>query len=333
MITYSWEEIRQKLFIAKFFIIKNITIFYRSHLSHVLAVFLAVCAVLREVMEHFQYNSLLKPWAWLTFIIILAVFTVWAAIWELVGNKLATSKQEVRFILGMNALLEEYNAYERKLQDINDEEQSKELFKEFIKELLKAASGIICGKHTVDVGLMLEKTSTKELILEKDKFYQSDAGDEHKYPERLVIPLDEKEDSKMVGPAEMAFKKKEFIIHMPNKSKKMGLLIQQSGGEDYTPKGVFEGWYPADHETQENFRSVLSVPVISYKNENESEIFGVLNFTTRNNDLYINRDLFVDRDYIMASCFAVMIAQSIVASRKRVAEISQASNSPVTENT
>ena len=310
----EWRRARKLYYVIKFLAKKTTIIFIRSHMSHVLAVTLAVFAIIREIIEYFHYNSLFQPWAWFAFIIGLSVFTVFAAIWELFGNKLATSKQEVRFIVGMNKMLKKYNVYERNLEKSFSAEESKQLLQTFLDDLLKSSSEIICGKHTVDVALMLEDQGIKCLVLDRDKFYQNQTSDNRAYPTDLNIPLVEK-PADLIGPAEIAFKKRVYIAHMPDKYKKIGLLFTQNEGEVYGYADVFEGWFPANNSSNENFRSVLAVPVMSYRDEDASkmvnEILGVLNFTTH------KKDLFVDRDYITASCFSILVAQAIVANRNK----------------
>lgn len=327
----KWPTWREDIGLARFkigfFLKKNFTKFYRSHLSHGLAVLLAVLTVGRELYEHFGAKGPVRveatvpatKWSWwLIFVVGLAIATVAAAVWELFGNRMATTQQEVRFIIGMNTLLKKYNIYERQLESAQTMESSVALLENFLSELLAASSGIICGKNRVDVSIMLENREENALVLEKDKFYRSDrAKAEFVPPERFVIPLG-KNTGEDVGPAETAFKEQKYIAHMPNKRTKRGMLILQDSEEDYEPKGQFKGWFPSRHQAYEEFRSILSVPITSYRDNERNDIFGVLNFTIRNSDQWIKRDLFIDRDYIMASCFSLLAAMAVVENKNRL---------------
>jgi hypothetical protein len=329
--SFSKESRRRLIFGVLWWLKKSFFIFARSHMSHVFALVLAIFTLTHIFGEHWaiitQLNDYVKDLAiyynlpflqnfnvWKVFIVGVAVLTVAAAIWEFLGNKLATSPQEVRFIAGMDTLLHEFHKFQRKLDSAINEKSSARLLQEFLCELLKTSSAILCGNHNIDVALMLYDKEANELILDKSKQYQSTSAEKYKLPNELIIPLTKK-PSAHVGPAEIAFKMQEYIAYMPKKKKKIGLIYKQEKGEKYVFEGFFEGWYPADEAGTENFCSILSIPVLSYKDDTQIEMIGVLNFTTT------GRDLFIDRDYVMASCFASFVAQAIDANRKKLSDL------------
>ena len=128
-----------------------------------------------------------------------------------------------------------------------------------------------------------------------------------------------------IGPAETAFNlgkltaRNDYVVHLPTKKQRLGIIFKDVGDEDYVDESHFEGWYSAENEKYEEFRSVLSVPVTKYIN-GELETIGVLNFTTK------KRDLFIDRDYVMANCFAKFIAHAINLYQKKMKDLKIESN-------
>lgn len=354
--TFSRDSIKQVIFIAFWWAKKRAIIFARMHLSHLFALLLAMLIVVERLNhvtipkyltqfvtgEYFSVYQILlwvillpeeHPGLWLGFIIFISLLTIVAAIWEFFGNKLAISDQEVLFITGINKVLQTFNRFQCQLGAEKDPKAAGLLLQNFLNELLMQASLILCGKHEVDVAFMVYNKEINALVLDKEKLYQSPfkekgfpkffrrkrTKEKYEFPENLVIPLGKKPDEQ-IGPAEIAFIKKKYIAHMPKKKNEIGLIYDYLQNEEYVFKEFFQGWYPAKNRKHENFRSILSVPVTSSISEKQTEIFGVLNFTTR------KRDLFIHRDYVIATCFATLISQAMDANRKKLAELAKIAN-------
>jgi len=333
-LSFKTESIRRTLFSFTWWCKKSIITFTRRHLSTFLALLLVVLSIGREIAEHYgwpaefdswvhvvaggyglQFLPSFIAWIWRPFIFLLALLTVAAAIWEVKGNRLATTPQEVRFIAGTHKLLQEINLFGANLARANNKKEAELALQKFLSQLLIISSGVLCGKHSVDVSLMLYDQDQNALILDKNNLYQSDSSRKYRYPDYLLIPLGPKDEGQ-IGPAEAAFTRKEFIAHMPKKKNRIGLLYLRKEEEKYIFEDFFSGWYPSpDGSSTENFRSVLSVPVRTFLDNSQYEMLGVLNFTTR------TRDLFVDRDYIMASCFASFAFETMAAYRQKLAEL------------
>lgn len=302
---------------------KNRLIWIRSNLSHYLALSLAVFTVLREISEHlwkgaekslhdYILNKILfggliieiLSWMWFLFIIALVIGTILAAIWELKGNKLDVSEQEKRFALGMKALLLEIEKLKQEILKANTKETVNSLYETFIDFFLKTTSNILCGEQSVHAGLMLYFPNDKTLRLIK-----STPNSNYPVPGELVINLDETKPEEK-GPAQMAFEK-DLLGHMPEKSKKLGWLLQERENEEYVFDRFIRGWSVPPPVDSGYYESVISIPITSYAEEGKKAYHGVLNFTNE------KKDHFILRDYTMAFCFASIIAQAQdVAKRK-----------------
>ncbi|HEY0458981.1 MAG TPA: hypothetical protein VGC97_07480 [Pyrinomonadaceae bacterium] len=285
---------------------KNIQIIIRSHLSHFLAFVLAILVLIRETPEFLElFHDLNKfIWSWHSFIILITFGTILAALWELRGDKLATTEQERRFIVGVRNLLIELEKFKDAVKSLSDSERQEKL-KTFTENFVDIASGVICGKKKVDVAVLIYNESDNEGFLNlyassKDSVFPSDFN--------LHLPLHNIDD-KEKGPAFMAFTSG-LIAHMPNKTDRFGFLFKEISGENYKFEHYIDGWYSVkqqyeNYEQYENYRSILSVPISSYINPNEREAYGVLSFTTS------YRDPFIPRDYIMALCLSNLLSQAI----------------------
>lgn len=252
-------------------------------------------------------------------IVTITLITILAAIWELVGNKLTTSPQEIRFVTAMRSLLPSL----QKLTYGEDREPDLEKrLNGFLEGFLEVTSKTLCGKTQVDAGFMREIPNQKKLELHKS----SKLAD---YPPELFIPVpdlasttmpdsegveEEKEDGP--GPAGVAYARLQ-TVYMPFKRLKRAWPFQLIGRR-YEPSEPSEGWIPAVLPSYEKFCSVLCSPVAVYRKKNSKRPFGVLNYSTR------ARDPFVDRDFAMSECFSNILAQAMEAIRREALENAKA---------
>ncbi len=242
---------------------------------------------------------------WDAFIVFLAALTIIAAFWEFIGNKLATSHQERRFIASIAKLTEMFDIFHQKLRQALTKEEAEKVLLEFEIGLLKASSWVLCGKHSIWASLMIYDKDRELLVLDKSNhFLCSDEEKEKGEPnEEFLIDLTES-DPKKIGPAAMAFIRKESVVHLPKKSNGIGFIYTRNENGKFKWLETFQGWFPSGDNDFENIRSVLSVPVAVSSSLNLGKRLGVLNFTTN------KKDLFTPRDYTMAICFASFAAQA-----------------------
>ncbi len=309
---WSWIKLRfwalfdnfDLKYVARLFIWsvwKNIQIFVRSYLSHFIAILLAVLVLIRESPEFIEiihdYTTFI--WYWHGFIISVTLATILAAIWELRGNKISTTQQERRFVLGVRNLLIELEKFKATVKISQNNEDRQAELKALTETFIEIASGAICGKKHVDVGVLMYADIDGVAHL---SLYGATPGAHYK--EGFCMPLQTLADDQK-GPAYMSFTTG-HIAHMPNKADKFGYVFEEIKGEKYRFRDHIEGWFPVDAE-YEDYRSVLSVPVSSYVDAKKRDVFGVLSFTTS------FRDPFIQRDYIMALSLANLLGQAIVA--------------------
>jgi len=297
---------------------KNIQIVLRSHLSRVFAIVLGILVIIRE-QEALSHLIRLNPSPGKDDYLILFVtfLTIAAALWELRGNKLSTSPQEVRFVRAMRTLLIELEKF---ISDIDKGHVPVDRLDEFINNFLEATCHALCGNKLVDGGFMVPSVdgTSLELIYRSKKAH---------YPDKLIIPIPTSpnlsnirtttEAIQETGPAGVAYYETR-IVHMPVKKWKLSwpMKLVRKDNETYEAMNPWVGWVRSVPE-MEKFRSVLCVPVTMHKSVRESQIFGVLNFST------LTRDPFVSRDYMMAECFGSILAQAISAAQRRKAEADQ----------
>ncbi len=296
---------------------KELQIFVRSHLSHVLAFLLVILVLGRELPE--IYGLLFDPGAitlWHVFILVITLGTVGAAVWDFFGNKLGTTPQEIRFVLGIRSLLIRLEKFKRETAGRPFPERF-DKFKDFSSLFLTVTSNALCGKKDIAGGLMI---------------YQNERGGNlalhtytpgSMYQPGLEIPLVKvKKDEK--GPAARAFESG-LIAYMPKKNRKIGVLLEAGPGESYSLVNMFRGWYRSQSDEEERFGSVLSVPISIYETEGNKTHYGIVNYTT------VKGDSFVHRDYIMAECFASIIAQAIYSMLSDGHGVQTGTSEPTTE--
>ena len=297
---------------------KNLQILVRSHLSHVFALCLGVLVVIREFdvlwpiakLQHFPDNEQML-------IVILTLGTIGGAIWEFFGNKLSMAPQETRFVAAMRTLLIELEkfTYNRGPQSKTPEER----LVDFTDGFIAATSEAMCGKKTVHAGFMWRPKDASVLRLNnwsKDSDYSKD----------LEIPIPES-DEDVTGPAGRAYKKLK-VVYMPLRRWELSwpLDLVQNGRERYKSKSPCEGWVDAPNSPQD-LRSVLCLPVALHTGTKQRQSFGVLNYSTR------SLDPFVDRDFMMGECFSSILAQATAAAQmqKDVAQRRDTETRPTTK--
>jgi hypothetical protein len=299
---------------------KKIQVFVRTYLSHVFALALALLVLVREWDDLSRLATETKPpsgFEWL--IVILTLGTIIAACWELWGNKLSTSPQEIRFLSGMRYLLFELEKFAHG-EDRNPNAQTR--LNRFVEGFLEVSRSTLCGNKLVDAGFMVKLPGEEKLKL-------VNSSKEANYPTELEIPLPT--DGTTTGPAGVAFQKV-CLTYMPKKKWMQAWPFRLVAGEDetewYEPSEPTTGWIAASDPETEKFRSVLCAPVAVYHKKDQKQRFGVINFST------LARDPFVDRDFMMAECFASVLGHALTAvqnevkQRPELAEVKQAPEGP-----
>lgn len=287
------------------FLKKFIQVNIRKHTSVVLALILAVGVCVeknRELLEmgRFQHWPTRLEW----FVLSLIVLTVLAAVWEFKGNKLTTSPQEERFLDGMRYLLFELEKFSHG-QDLTADEVDVRLAR-FIQGFLEITTRALCGKKRIDAGLMVRMSDKKTLVLQ---FISKSAN----YQKGLVIKIPSNVDRGDVSPAgETLAHDEPHLTYMPKKKKERTWVFQSDDLEGrYKALRSIVGWVNTIKPEFQDFRSVLCVPVAVYQKEDEKLSFGVLNYSTK------VRDPFVDRDFMMAECFASILAQAFAVAQQK----------------
>jgi hypothetical protein len=232
-------------------------------------------------------------------ILVVTLLTLASAAWDFWGDKLTTSMQEVRFLGAMRLLLNQLEKF------TFGEDREKDVGKRldaFMADFLEVTCTTLCGKRRVDGGFMqLKSENDRELTLvasSRSAFY--DKG--------LRVPLPQA--GKDTGPAGVAYANLN-IVYMPFKLWKLGwpFRLFRNGKERYEPSNPTFGWIASPPEN-EQFRSVLCMPVAIYADKDKKEPWGVLNYST------LALDPFVDRDFMMGECFASILAQAFAVARQ-----------------
>lgn len=283
---------------------KKLQVFVRSHLSHVLAVFLGILVLIREWPELIEIVENRRIGWWQGLILSITLGTIAAALWELevFGSKLSTSPQEVRFVRTMRSLLQQLEKFTYG-RDRDPDLDGR--LKKFIKVFLDLTSFTLCGKKAIDAALMLPTENRREVELRSKT-------DGALYPDALTIPLPDPSGEVSTGPAGYAYQMLK-IVYMPLKRWKLGWPFRYEK-RSYEPSEPAEGWVPADDKMYEDFRSVLCIPVAVYQERNIRQRFGVLNYSTK------SFDPFVHRDFMMGECFSSILAMAFAAVQREALE-------------
>ena len=218
-------------------------------------------------------------------ILMTVVGTISAAIWELWGNKLRTSPQEVKFTAGLRFLLAALEAF-------SFETSGPAITRELLLEkFLEISRGTLCGNERVDACIMMPTPDLQHLRIEKQSKGASYPVDK--------IPLQENQ----TGAAGLAFKGSK-LVYVPDKEWREVWSLSQASEQGYKAAAApEEAWVPAYDPKQERFKSLLCVPVKRYSGNNQWKTGAVLNFTTD------ARDPFMPRDFLMAECMAAVLSQ------------------------
>jgi hypothetical protein len=225
------------------------------------------------------------------FVLMIVIGTLGAALWELFGEKLHSSRRDRQFIYSVRLLLrmkDELSATPR-LTSVTLEK--------FIETLLDSACETLCGKTKVAAGYMIIERGFLKLIK---------TSSNAKYDMTLSIPVDKLEEPGP-GPAAVAYKQAErMLVYMPDKETREAWRVHPLGDQErFTlPAPIDAGWVPTSDPTLESFRSVLCVPVRFSAGDKEKNT-GILTFSSQ------NRDPFLSRDFVFAECFANILAQAI----------------------
>jgi hypothetical protein len=284
---------------------KNIQVWIRKQLSHWLAILLAIAVTFRE---HSLFVQLYCDWlshtmpSWFdVFVGLLLIATIIAAGWEIWGNKLSTSPQEIRFLRGMRSLLLEMEAmvFGGKMS----QEQAEKRFSEFVKGFLRITSSTLCAHEKVDAGLMMK-------VLNRDYLKRTHVSDAAKFDVGFEIPLPSNTvPETKSGPGGISFYRAK-LVYMPSVKKRkeawpLSLAeLNKPEHETYALDGVpIQAWIEATNTEYQDFSSMLCAPV--GKDRDGKTRYGILEFTTK------ARDTFIDRDFMMAECFASILSQAV----------------------
>lgn len=279
-------------------------VLYRSRLSLVLSSVLAILVVYREreelssIMWGLLSFTHWPGWFPDMFILILTLLTIAAAIWEIKGDKLSTSPQEVRFAIAIHNLLILLEKFGYGQEEIT--------LDKFISDFLEITRKTLCGKKNIDCGLMFYDDSRNLSLRISSK--------DSNYPERLILPVLSPDRYSECGPAAVAIDTLK-ITYMPFKRWKKAWLFTDDPRKDgerpgFKASDLDVGWVSVD-PALENFRSILCLPVALYVEEEKKERKAVINYSTT------HFDPFVDRDFIMGECFASILAHAFAIAREK----------------
>jgi len=297
----TWRALRDYVWFSK----KNLQSIRRTHLSTILAVVLLFLVFIREWPELSHLTQMIWGFSWPNWfgwlILVIVFLTFVTAKWELWGNKLTTSPQELRFHWGVKSCLKKLEQLRSELRSAPDPQK---VFDSFVNELLEIAAGNFSVKFWVDTGVMTKDPDDDSLVLEYWSVFAE-------YPKGLRIPLPA--PNKETGPAGVAFAD-QVLVYVPSKRAKRAWPFISLEDPEITglPEPRYEPAYPvvcwvnAPPEF-EKFRSVICVPIATSPGLGDTIKFGVLNFSTD------ARDPFVHRDFLMAEFYAAILTQAFLA--------------------
>jgi hypothetical protein len=299
--------IRYALWLLK----KDFQIFIRTGLSHWLAVLLAILVLTRESHELAAILGFYLPVPSIWLVIVVTAGTLFVAIWEVFGNKLKISRQEVHFLYTMRTLQEEL---EKLLYAQDDDQHPNVRLKEFLGGALNMISETFSVRSKSDVGLMVKLQNSRNLKLVM-------CSKNARYPENLEIPIPpdsgEIENVDSTGPAGVAYSRT-TTVYVPRIRREVWPFKRKHNEKrDWYQSSVpVICWISAPSPQLENFRSVLCVPICVPIAANQSKTdynkLGVLNVSTTLHDPYVSRD------FMMAECFASLLATAIAGTKIRV---------------
>jgi hypothetical protein len=279
---------------------KNLRVHFRQKLSLDLAVLLSLGIIVRE--SDLIGLKLIPQQAMPIVIIPLAILTFIAALWELKGNKLSDSPQDINFMRNMEHLLMRLETFVLGEDELGNTD---EIVTKFTDEVIALTCNTICGGKEINGALLLVNEPKTELTL----VCPQPAGS---FQLGLKLQVPNGDPDIPVSPGGVAFREGR-ITYMPKKKgggkEECSLLFDWHG---YNWTSHVHGWVRAMLESQESFRSLLCIPVTTYRKVNESWSSGVLTFTTT------RRDPFVTYDFQMARCFSKILGQMFAYSRLKL---------------
>jgi hypothetical protein len=270
----------------------------RKSLSHDLAAFLALLVLIRERHELWRIVSTCsRPKYPELLILIITGLTFGAAWFERFGNKMAASPLEARFQEGLRELFDRLHSLARARDgaEVLDKQ-----FDEFSTFLVGVAAQTFSIKSQVDVGLMVKLPDKDRLKLVK---WSARAN----YDRKLEVALPQGATYDESGPAGIAHEMK-LLVYTPKKERNP----KESWAFRYSQTGRdFEFNYdqigdPRPHwkkAEKEDFSSVICVVI---------DDVGVLNFSTK------MRDPFIDRDFSMAEHYGKMLSIAAEIHRNKI---------------
>jgi len=281
---------------------KNMQILVRSHLSHIFALGLGVLILIREwdvIVPIVTFRH--SPNRFDVLILVLTVGTIGGALWEFFGNKLSMAPQETRFVAAMRVLLIELEKFT--YGSVNGSKTPDQRLIEFTNSFIDATCNAMCGKKTVHAGFMWKAEGETFLKL-------CNWSRESDYSKDLTVPIP-KTDDDSTGPAGRAYQKLK-VVYMPLKRWKLSWVLDlaQKGRERYRSDKWYEGWQDAPGKPQK-LRSVLCLPVAVHVGTEDRQLLGVLNYSTRSFDPFVNRD------FMMGECFSSILAQATAAAQRQ----------------
>lgn len=272
---------------------KNITLFLRFRLTLILTFALAALTLVKEILRYLDSRNIDVQWLEGFSVIIsplLAVTAIFAALWESKGNKLDISDQEKRFAIGIENSLLELNSLTWRFLAFN--KSAEKTLETFINQLLKISSATLCESNIIHAGVMLYNPETNALTLSN----QTEGWPSN----NISIQLNRNKERK--GVVQMAFETG-MIAHVPTNSSGIGWLYKENGGQ-YAVDEFITGRAEVLQDVLGLLESVLCIPITSYAGEGKKAFYGVCVFLAK-------RDCFIPRDFVMATCFANILAQAI----------------------
>jgi hypothetical protein len=310
---------------------KRHQVWKRQYLSETLSLTLAVLVLLREIPElinrwktlSYSYRQLqwpagtiqaqewtreagqflqglsamILPLLFGLFVLLLVAGTVLAAFWERSPSKLATSPQEIGFVVATRSLLLQLESMTFAGKMSNVEAQAR--FDKFVDGFLTVTSKTLVGHRKADAGfLMKQQLSRLDPWLER-----VNSSNPVRLPKGFTLPLPSQTvPEEHCGPGGICFHRGR-LVYMPSVKKWKEAWPLRVNEYTYALDGApLNSWVKAAKPADEDFSSILCVPVGLDKDGKTR--YGVLEFTTK------AKDEFIDRDFMMAECFASILTQA-----------------------
>jgi hypothetical protein len=266
----------------------------RAHILYSV-VFLATLVIV--VVFGTQLLTLYNAGRFRLVILILATFTVAAALWEVLGDKLSSSHRDIWFSVAMREAIRQFHEMLTRKQPMSDSELV-DWYGKFLDWVLEYSSSALCGRKRVHACFLIVPPDREDVL----RLFKASA--ESGYPDGLEIPLPKQD--RTGGAAGVAFMLPgPGVVYVPYRKKK------QAWSHYWVPLSYRMSRYPVEAWTevpgQAWFESSLSVPVYFYDRECRAtpRVAGILAFSTE------APDPFEPPDFLMAECFAQLISQAL----------------------